>query len=233
MTLSHPLLAVEGEDLASLGKVVESRVAELKDLASRGKMDEAIQGMLELLNEFPNGSESIQIRYDLANLLFLQGRYRDARLQYQKVMIQSDLHRQLAERAGKRIAKIDERDSKSKDLTGLKLIEIEAALDAGQMPPEGSRELMKKIREDAVSPHQEWAGRLLHREVELQNGRARVLLNEARQLFDSRRDYPRVQGLLEEIQRDFPDTEEMPSITILLEETKRRLSWRGPAPLGR
>lgn len=204
-----------------LGERVNQEVKEIHELAGRGKMDEAIQKLQTLLQELPE-SAPIRLQYDLANLLFLQGRYREARAAYQKVLILSEEENEFVSRSKERIAKMKEREAKKKDEVAIQLIDIETALDAGQIPAAGSREFLKKIAEE-TSPHREVAEQLLRKLQEREDENARKILNQARRLFDVEKDYPEAMNLLESIRRDYPETEEMPSVQILLEETERRL----------
>ena len=193
------------------------------DLASHGKMDEAIGKLRDLLKNAPPELDPIRIQYELANLLFLQGRYREARAAYHLVLVEAEDKGEMISRTRERIAKMKEREVKKKDEMALQLIDIETALDTGQIPPEGSKQLLKKIVKDSNSEHQAQAQQLLQRMSEMEDVKARELLNEARRLFDKEKNYVEVLNLLDTVQHQFPDSEEMLSVKILIEETERKL----------
>lgn len=218
--------------LAAPLKAEEPREVEIKavyDLASEGKLDEAIARFQALLREAPKEPSRFRLQYDLANLLFMQGRYREARTAYQRAIEMAEEESALVQRARERIAKMRERETKKKDEIAIQLIDIETATDTGQRPPEGSKEFLVRIAADPVSPHQEKAESLLQKIRDAEEVKAMELLNEARRLFDKERNYPAVLEILETIRRDYPENSDDTSVQILLTETERRLGRFQPA----
>lgn len=199
-------------------------VQAVHELANQGKLDEAISRLQEILKKSSPELDSIRLQYDLANLLFLQGRYREARAAYHRVSLMGDDYQGIVTRSKERINKLVEREAKKKDTLILQLIDVETALDAGQFPTDGSKDFLKKVVADPNQiAHHARAEGLLKQIQMMEDEKARQRLDEARQLFDDKKDYRAVLNLLEEIQRDFPDSEEMPSVEILLKETKKKL----------
>ncbi len=227
--LTPASLLAQEVTVPTVGGPLKEEVAAIHQLAGEGKLDEAIRRLTTLLAEV--NVDRIRLQYDLANLLFVQGRYREARGAYQKVLLLAEEENDLVLRSRERIAKMKERETKKKDEFALRLIDIETALDAGQLPPSGAKEFLKSVEQNPTSLYREKAEELMRRIHDKENELARVILNEARRLFDQDKNYLQVISLLETVQRDYPDTEEMDSVKILLEETERRLhrTQRGTA----
>ena len=220
-----PLWA-EAQTSSSFKEVSERfkhEIDEAHQLAAEGKLDESIERLREILNEAPSEYYQLRLQYDLANLLFVQGRYREARAGYHRVLMMIEDQNEMVTRARERIAKMKDRESKKKDEVSIQLIDLETQVDLGQIPPEESRNFLRKIERNEQSIHQTRARELFQRVVEMENERARELLNQARHLFDKEKNYLAVTNILETIQREFPDTTEMPSVQILVDETERRL----------
>ncbi|MBI2083913.1 MAG: tetratricopeptide repeat protein [Deltaproteobacteria bacterium] len=222
-----PLWGEEGEgSLKDLNQKVQVELESSHRLAGEGKIDEAIKKLQDLLKEAPSQSYLIRIQYDLANLLFLQGRYPEARAAYYKVIMLNEDQKQMVARAQERIEKMKEREARKGDQVAIRLIDIETTLDAGQFPPAGTIDFLKEIESQPTHLSFEKAHLLRARIVDMENKKALEILNEARQLFDQKKDYGKILALLETIVQEFPNTDEMPSVQILMEETRKRLSRR-------
>ncbi|MBI2982135.1 MAG: tetratricopeptide repeat protein [Deltaproteobacteria bacterium] len=222
-----PLWGEEGATLpGDGGQRIREEIDQSHRLAGEGKIDDAISKLGSLLKSLPEQSYLMQIQYDLANLLFLQGRYPEARAAYFRVVMLGEDQKQMVARSKERIEKMKEKESSKGDDITIRLIDIETSLDAGQLPPEGSRQFLKEIESQPAHPSAEKARRLRLRIRETENAKALLLLNEARALFDKRKDYAKVLSILEAIKQEFPNTDEMTSVEILMEMTKKRLGRR-------
>lgn len=224
LLISNPVWG-EGEEvlLKDLHQKVQMELETSHRLAGEGEIDEAISKLQSLLKETSNQSYLMKIQYDLANLLFLQGRYPEARAVYYQVILLNEDQKQMVSRSRERIEKMKEREVRKGDQVAIRLIDIETTLDAGQLPPAGTIQFLKDIEIQAAHPSAERAHLLRERIIDVENKKAMELLNEARRLYDKKKDYPKVLSLLETIVQEFPNTEEMPSVEILMEMTRKRL----------
>lgn len=197
-------------------------ISEAHALADHGKIDQAIEKLKELLIEIQKEKiNPLRLKYDLANLLFLQGRYQEAEVVYREVVKMAEEENELLQRSQARVHRMQERETKKTDQMAIKLIEIETALNQEERPAAGSREYLQKVPLESL--HYERAGSLLSRLQLLENKMAGQMLNEARQIFDSRKDYPKVIEILKSIEQEFPGTDEMSSVRILRQETEKKL----------
>jgi tetratricopeptide (TPR) repeat protein len=194
-------------------------------LADQGELDQAILKLKGLLIRIKKGDiNQLKLNYDLANLLFMQGRYREAEKTYQKVVELSEEDQDLVKRAQARVEKMKEREAKKRDKIAIRIIDIETVMEEGDAPPEGAREFLAGIGAETI--HFERAQILITKIQEGRKKQVRERLDRARELFDKKRKYKKVLDILESIQRDYSETVEMPSILILKDETEKRLGRR-------
>lgn len=185
-------------------------------LADTGDLDASIRILKELLKDWIPEMDPILLHYNLGNLLFMEKRYADARSAYQKVLSLASKHGDLIAKSKEKMAAMKEGDSRRKDIWSIQMIDVETALESGEIPEGGEAILKKIVNENPSTPQAERAGRALVRIREMRTGRARALLDEARRLFDEEKKYTEVRQILEQIQRDFADVADMQSVEALL-----------------
>lgn len=185
-------------------------------LADTGETDDAIEALQSVLEQLPPAVDPLQLQYDLANLLFQQKRYDEAKSAYSRLVIQASGSSQILSQAKSRLSLLKEREGgKRKDFDSLEMIDLETALDAGEIP-EGAEAYLRRIAErNGGSPQSLEAGRLQNRIKELKSQKAKTMLDEARRLFDVEKKYGEVLGLLDRIERLYPDVAEKPSLDAL------------------
>lgn len=193
-----------------------------QSLASTGRIDEAIEAIKEVLTGISPQFDPMKLQYDLANLLFLQRRYDEAKVIYQKIILQSSRYGDILMKARERIGLMKERDGKRKDFASLQILDIETALESGEVP-DGAEAVLRGIVEQNPTPLQlEQVKKLLTRIREVRTEKAKALLDEARRLYDQEKKYAAVKEILGRIVRDYSDVAEMPSVEVLLKEVNRR-----------
>jgi tetratricopeptide (TPR) repeat protein len=186
-------------------------------LADTGDLDGAIDAMKDVLADSRPETDPVQLQYDLANLLFLQKRFDEARTAYQKLLLQTGRNADLLSKAKERLALMKDKDAnaKRKDIESLQLIDLETALEAGDIPDGAEEALARIIRRDPKSEQAAEARILQERIRGVRTQRAKGLLDEARRLFDEEKKYVEVRSLLEEIQRRYSDVCETASVEAL------------------
>ncbi len=201
------------------------RVFYSQSLADTGEIDAAIKTIQEILVDFPLLMDSLRLQYDLANLFFMQKRYEEARKAYEKVLLQSSRVNETLRKARERIALMKGSEGKKKDVISLQLLDIETALEAGEIP-DGAETLLEKLAtqnpRSPKTPQGEEARLLLARIKVIRTEKARNLLDEARRLFDHERKYAEVRNILEKIQSDYFDVGDLQSVEALLNEVNLR-----------
>jgi tetratricopeptide (TPR) repeat protein len=191
------------------------RVLYSESLADVGELDEAIKSLQEILSDYPPQLDYLRIQYDLANLLFLQRRYPEAKVAYQKILLHSSRTDEILTKSRERLTLMKESEGKKKDLISLQLLDIETALEAGEVPDGAETVLRKIVAQNPSTPHAERAGRLLVRVKEIRSAKAKSLLEEARRLFDEEKKYAEVREILDQIVRNYSDVSEMQSVEAL------------------
>ena len=223
------------EDASQGSLPLDVRVRYGQSLAATGEIDEAISSLNEILLTLPAEVDPVKIEYDLANLLYLQKRHKEAAVAYRKVLWMSSQREESLSKARERLASMKEGEGKKSDLVSLQLLDIETALDSGDIP-EGSEALLKDIMErmekmakntGIKDPDRarsiEKARALLGKMKEIRTEKASALLNEARRLFDEEKKYAVVREILEEIQRDYGDVCEAPSVEALVKAVASKI----------
>lgn len=206
--------------------VVKSLYSEA--LANTGQVNEAIVALREMIGEWPVHLDLVRMQYNLANLLFMEGRQEEARAAYEKMVLMTREHDDYIAKARDRLSKMKDKAGGRKDKAALELFDIEAILQAGDIPV-GAEEYLQGLVAKGDSPkgkgdeNTEKARDLLDKIHDLKDNKARALLNEARRLFDQERKYAEVRGLLETLLREYPDTSERRSVETLMQEVDRRL----------
>jgi tetratricopeptide (TPR) repeat protein len=190
------------------------RIFYSQSLADTGELEEAIAVLKEALVEMPPEIDPFRLQYDLANLLFMQRRYREARDAYQKVILQASRHEEVLAKAKNRLALMKESEGRKKDLVSLQLLDMETALEAGEVPEGAQPFLQTVVAENPGTPQAEQAGRLLIRLKEVRTTKARTLLEEARRLFDEKK-FAEVREILDQIDRYYADVSEAQSVEAL------------------
>lgn len=187
-----------------------------QSLADTGEIDDAIEALRGILFELPAEVDPLQLQYDLANLLFLQKRYDEAKTVYSRLLLRGNRSSQILSQAKNRLGMLKEREgSKKKDFDSLEMMDLETAVDAGEVP-EGAAALLEKIVEqNPKSPQAEEAKRLQARVKDLRIRKAQALLDEARRLFDVEKKYVEVTEVLDALERSYGDVSEKPSIEAL------------------
>lgn len=201
--------------------VVQSYYSEA--LANVGEVDEAIEALRKMLQEFPPHLDPIRIQYQLAHLLFMENKQPEARAAYEKVVLMSKGHQELVVKANDRLAKMKAKEVGRRDKVSLELYDIESLLDAGEVPVGVEEYLNGIIAKASNDDNGDKAQDLLEKIKKVKDDKARALLNEARRLFDEERKYAEVREILEGILREFPTTNERQSVETLLQEVNRRL----------
>ncbi len=207
----------EGHPDTSIPPVV--RVFYSQALADMGDLDEAIKSLRETLAALSPQVDTFKLQYDLANLLFLQKRYEEAKAAFQKIVIESAQHTEIANKAKERInlMKSKAKDSGAKkDFVSLQLLDIETALDAGEVPDAAEILLQQIAEQNPTSPQAEQARRLQVRLKEVRTQKAKALLDEARRLFDEEKKYTEVREILGQISKSYSDVCEAASVEALL-----------------
>lgn len=198
------------------------RVFYSRALAETGGIEKAIESLQAILQEMPREVDIVKLHYDLANLLFMERRYEEAKVVYQKVLLKVRDNEEILGKARQRLALMKDREGKKKDVESLKLIDIETALEASEVP-EGSEFILKAIlTREPEGPHAVRAKTLLDRIRELRTEKAKALLDEARRLFDRERKFAEVRNILEQLERDYPDVADLESARLLMKEVDRR-----------
>lgn len=194
-----------------------------QSLADMGEIDEAIKSLKEVLADFSPEVDTLKLQYDLANLLFLQRRYDEARTAFQKILLQSSQVNELLSKARERLSLMKDKESKKKDFVSLQILDMESNLDAGTVP-DGAEAFLQQIAEQTpTGPQADQARRLQERVREVRGEKAKALLDEARRLYDKERKYADVRDILEQISQYYSDVSEMPSVEALLKEVNSRL----------
>lgn len=194
-----------------------------QSLADTGEIDEAINSLKEVLAYLPPQFDTLKLQYDLANLLFLQRRYDEARSAFQKILLQSSQVNEVLSKARERLSLMKDKESKKKDFVSLQILDIETNLDAGTVP-DGAEAFLQQIAEQAPpGPQADQVRRLQERVKEVRAGKAKALLDEARRLYDQEKKYADVRDILEQIAQYYSDVSEMPSVEALLKEVNFRL----------
>ena len=195
-----------------------------QSLADTGEIDEAIKSLKEVLADLSPEVDTLKLQYDLANLLFLQRRYDEARGAFQKILLQSSQVNELLSKARERLALMKDKESKKKDFVSLQFLDIETNLDAG-MVPDGAEAFLQQIAEQAApgGPQSDQVQRLQERVKEVRAEKAKALLDEARRLYDKEKKYANVREILEQITQYYSDVSEMPSVEALFKQVNSRL----------
>ncbi len=198
------------------------RVFYSQALADTGDLDGAIKILQEVLSDWPVSMSLTRLQYDLANLLFMQGKKEEARSLYQKILVQNSKLQEISTKSRERLSQMKQVESKKKGLLSLQLLDIETSLEAGEVP-EGSADLLKQIQEkNPGSPQAERGKVLLVKISEIRTEKSRALLDEARRLFDEEKKYDDVRELLDQIEKEYSDVAEIKSIEALRKEVKTK-----------
>ena len=208
-----------GQSLPTIVKVYYTQ-----SLADTGEIDDAIKSLKEVLADLSPDVDTLKLQYDLANLLFLQRRYDEARGAFQKILLQSSQVNELLSKARERLALMKDKESKKKDFVSLQFLDIETNLDAG-MVPDGAEAFLQQIAEQAApgGPQSDQVQRLQERVKEVRAEKAKALLDEARRLYDKEKKYANVREILEQITQYYSDVSEMPSVEALFKQVNSRL----------
>jgi tetratricopeptide (TPR) repeat protein len=187
-----------------------------QSLADTGEIDDAIDALRGVLTELPAEVDPMQLQYDLANLLFLEKRYDEAKTAYSRLILRGNRASQIISQAKSRLGMMKEKEgSKKKDFDSLEMMDLETAVEAGQVP-EGAVDALQDILErNPKSAQAEEAKRLQVLVKELRVKKAQALLDEARRLFDVEKRYVEVTEILDSIERSYGDVSEKPSIEAL------------------
>jgi len=185
-------------------------------LADTGETDDSIEALRGILEELPPAADPLQLQYDLANLLFQQKRYEEAKAVYSRLVLQGSGALQILSQAKSRLSLLKEREGgKKKDFDSLEMIDLETALDAGEIP-EGAEAYLRRISDrNANSSQALEAKRLQYKIKDLKSQKAQGMLDEARRLFDVEKKFSEVIEILDRIERLYPDVAEKPSLDAL------------------
>lgn len=198
-----------------------------QSLADTGEIEEAIASLKEVLTEMPTEADSLQLEYDLANLLFMEKRYDEAAAAYRKVFVRANQASGMLSKAKERLSLIKDRTasagSRRKDATEIEMMDLGTLMDLGEVPEGTEIFLQRVIDQNPKSPQSEEAKRLQARVKEIRTQKAKALLDEARRLFDEEKKYTEVREVLEQIQNSYADVSEMPSVIALLKAVQTKL----------
>ncbi len=204
-----------------------ARVLYAQSLADTGQIEEAINALKQILAELPAQVDPLRLQYDLANLLFVERQYGEARELYQRILHQDSKRREILAKVRERIALMRAQDAKKKDLTSLQLLDVETSLESAEVP-EGAEAALKEIAEKNPStPQAQQAAQLLQKIREIKTERAKALLDEARRLFDRERKFAAVREILDQLRREYADVADMTSVDTLQKEVDIR-DGKGP-----
>ncbi len=202
-----------------------------QSLADTGQIDEAILALQEVLGELVPPVDPLKLQYDLANLLFLQRRYDEAKIIYQKILFQSTRNADLVAKVRERVGFMKKREGRKKDMAVLQILDIETALESGEVP-DGAETILQEIQKDQKpgAPQAERVQALLTRVREMRTEKAKALLDEARRLFDEKRNFTAVREILNQLTRNYSDVAEMKSVEALAKSLLARRRDSVPAP---
>lgn len=194
-------------------------------LADTGDIDGAIDSLKIVLEDLPAEVDSLKLQYDLANLLFLQKRFEEARLIYRRLLLRSEETTAVLAKAKERLASMKDlgTGARKRDIVSLEMIDLETAIDAGAIPDGADVFLQGVIAQHPQSSQVAEARRLQARLKAARTQKAKALLDEARRLFDQERKYADVRDLLEEIQRSYADVSETTSVEALFKAVQAKL----------
>jgi tetratricopeptide (TPR) repeat protein len=194
-------------------------------LADTGDIDAAIDSLKIVLEDLPPEVDSLKLQYDLANLLFLQKRFEEARVIYRRLVLRAEQTADILSKAKERLASMKDLEGggRKRDFASIEMIDIETALDAGSVPDGAEAFLRDVVERHPESAQAAEARRLQGRVREVRTQRARALLDEARRLFDEEKKYGEVRDVLEQIRRSYADVSEMPSVEALLKAVQAKL----------
>jgi tetratricopeptide (TPR) repeat protein len=193
-----------------------ARVLYSQSLADTGDIDGAIDSLRGALADLPAEVDPSQLRYDLANLLFLQKRYDEAKTDYQKLVLQASHNAEILSKAKERLAGMKDGDAnaKKKDYVSLQMIDLETALDAGEVPEGSGAFLAKVIKQNPNSSQAQQARQLQVKIQDVRAQKAKTLLDEARRLFDEKK-YAEAGDILSELRQSYQDVSETASMDAL------------------
>ncbi len=193
----------------------KTRSAYCQALAEVGDVEGAIRNLKELLEDWPVRLDIIKSQYDLANLLFMQGLKEEAKEAYEKILLQAEQSNQIVQKSRERLSQLRQLDTKKKDQTALKILEIETSLEVGETSRESVDFLNKVIVEEPNSRNAARARLVLKKTNDFRSQKGKALLDEARRLFDEEKKYQEAQDILDLIDSNYPDVVEPPSVEAL------------------
>jgi len=194
-----------------------------QSLADVGEIDGSIDVLNTFLNDLPADVNSLKLNYDLANLLFMQRRYEEAKKVYGKILLQFSTYNEILSKTRQRLELMRGREGRKKDVVSLQLLDLETILESGEVP-DGAVVFLQEIQlQNQDTPNAERAKELLGKIREIRTKKGRLLLEEARRLFDEEKKYVEVREILEQIMRDYSDVTEKQSVEALMKEVKKRI----------
>ena len=199
-----------------------ARILYSQSLADTGDEEEAIAVLQEVVAELSPYADVLTLEHDLANLLFLDGHPAEAKDHDRRVLLRSNRHAAMLEGVRKRLALSKGRESRKKDYATLQMLEIESALETGDVP-EGAETILEDLLKQKLSVQQTERARGLQVRIhEVRTTKASQLLQEARRLYDEERKYDDVREILNQLLKDYGDVCETQSVHALLHEVEIR-----------
>jgi tetratricopeptide (TPR) repeat protein len=194
-------------------------------LADTGDINGAIDTLKNILEDLPAEVDSLKLQYDLANLLFLQKRFEEARVIYRRLVLRSEQTTEILAKAKERLDSMKdlETGARKKDIASIELIDVGTSLESGVIPDGAEVFLKRVISQHPKSPQAAEARRLQARLKDMRMEKAQSMLDEARRLFDQEKKYAEVRDLLEELQRSYADVSETTSVEALLKAVQAKL----------
>lgn len=198
------------------------RISSSQALAETGDIEGAIQIITEAIRDLPSEVNATKLHYDLANLLFIEKRYDEAEVLYQKILLMAAPYHEIEMKARERLTLMKGREGRKKDQLSLQLLDIEMALEGGAVP-DGAVAFLKEIEMRPKPVAQaERIKKLLEKIQEINTAKSQALLDEARRVFDEEKNYPEVREILEQILREYPDVCDKPSVEALMKVVDAR-----------
>ncbi len=215
------------------------RVLYSQSLANVGQLEQSIAVLQTILVEYPSKMNRLRLEYDLANLLFIEKRWDEAQKVFKRILIEASESEDIVSKTKQRLTAMKEKETRNDSLQKLQMIDIESALEVGEVP-EGAVEFLKQMqakqgelpKKKSATPKEkkeaEKAGELLIRIQEMRKERGQALLDEARRLFDEGKKYREVIQVIQQLQTEYADVIDHLSVETLQQEAIKKITSANP-----
>ena len=193
--------------------------------AATGQIAAAGKLLRTLLDQNPPGIDRMKIQYDLANLLFMEGRYIESKKIYQDVVATSQERGEWEKKARERIAKImaktKEHDWGSKKQVELQFLEIEQRIEKGVDLAE-SRDILAEMLLLLKGKQAERAAELLEKLRDKRRALITQELSEVNHLYREENNLPAAREILQRILSTYPVMDEREYVEHLFVEIQEK-----------